>query len=215
MPRSRPESGERDARIGPTTTCRTSCRLVQRPRPVLQIEDQENPAHDRSAPAPVCRSRPRRPRPGRRSISARRARAAGRERSSAANPAALLDILRTEMDRNVAVLRKEPVPPYFMAYTVSEVRSTELAASFGAMVVDNDSHLRTLGVDIRTGDYALDNTHEIRGEPAPPTGLWPFRDSPRRLGARHRRGRRGWPPTAPTGSRSNAWRASRRTWRPW
>lgn len=91
--------------------------------------------------------------------------------SAAVNPAALLDILRTEMDRNVEVLKKEPVPPYFMAYTVSEVRSTELAASFGAMVVDNDSHSRTLGVDIRTGDYALDNTHEIRGEPAPPTGL--------------------------------------------
>ena len=91
--------------------------------------------------------------------------------SAAVSSTALLDILRTEMDRNVEVLKKEPVPPYFMAYTVSEVRSTELAASFGAMVVDNDSQSRTLGVDIRTGDYALDNTHEIRGEPAPPTGL--------------------------------------------
>jgi predicted Zn-dependent protease len=86
-------------------------------------------------------------------------------------PAVLLDILRSELDRNVDVLKKEPVPPYFVAYTVSDVRSTELAAAFGAMVVDNDSQARTLGVDVRTGDYALDNTHEIRGEPAPPTGL--------------------------------------------
>ena len=91
--------------------------------------------------------------------------------SAAATSTALLDILRAEMDRNVEVLKKEPVPPYFVAYTVSEVRSTELAASFGAMVVDNDSQSRTLGVDVRTGGYALDNTHEIRGEPAPPTGL--------------------------------------------
>jgi predicted Zn-dependent protease len=88
-----------------------------------------------------------------------------------ARAADLLDILRTELNRNVDVLRKEPVAPYFVAYTVSDVQSTELAASFGAMVVDGDSHARTLGVDVRTGDYGLDNTHEIRGEPAPPTGL--------------------------------------------
>jgi predicted Zn-dependent protease len=84
---------------------------------------------------------------------------------------ALLDILQSELARNVEALGKEPVPPYFVAYTVYDTRSSQMAASFGAIVADIDNHSRTLAVDVRTGDYTLDNTHEIRGEPAPPAGL--------------------------------------------
>ncbi len=91
--------------------------------------------------------------------------------AAGARPVALLDILQAELARNVEVLGKEPVPPYFMAYTVYDVQTTELGASFGAMIADNDGRSRTFGVDVRTGDYSLDNTHEVRGEPAPPTGL--------------------------------------------
>jgi predicted Zn-dependent protease len=92
---------------------------------------------------------------------------------SAAPPstAALLDILDAEMTRNLAVLQKQPVPPYFIAYSIYETRSSQIAASFGALMTDIDSQSRTLGVDVRTGGYDLDNTHEIRGEPAPPAGL--------------------------------------------
>lgn len=86
-------------------------------------------------------------------------------------PAPLLDILQAELTRNVEVLKKEPVPPYFVAYTVTDTQTSRLAASFGAVLADVDSRGRTLGVDVRAGDYALDNTHEIRGEPAPPAGL--------------------------------------------
>ncbi len=91
--------------------------------------------------------------------------------ASLPSSAALLDILQAEMTRNVAVLAKQPVPPYFVAYSVNETRSAQLSASFGATIADLDNHSRTLGVDVRTGDYALDNTREIRGEPAPPAGL--------------------------------------------
>ncbi len=90
---------------------------------------------------------------------------------AAASPAALLDILRAELARNMAVLEKQPVPPYFLAYSVNESRSSQISASFGALTGDQDSHSRTLGVDVRTGDYSLDNTREIRGEPAPPAGI--------------------------------------------
>ncbi|HEX7487137.1 MAG TPA: metallopeptidase TldD-related protein [Vicinamibacterales bacterium] len=91
--------------------------------------------------------------------------------SAGASSAALLDILQSELQRNVEVLKKEPVPPYFVAYTVYDTQSSQMAGSFGAIVADLDNHSRTLGVDVRTGDYALDNTHEIRGDPAPPAGL--------------------------------------------
>jgi predicted Zn-dependent protease len=85
--------------------------------------------------------------------------------------AALLDVLDAEMKRNLAVLQKQPVPPYFLAYSVYETRSSQLSASFGALMTDMSSQARTFGVDIRTGDYDLDNTREIRGEPAPPAGI--------------------------------------------
>lgn len=90
---------------------------------------------------------------------------------ASAAPVGLLDILQAELARNVAVLQKEAVPPYFVAYTVNEDQGTEIAASFGAVMADVDSHYRTLGVDVRAGDYALDNTREVRGESAPPSGL--------------------------------------------
>jgi predicted Zn-dependent protease len=94
-----------------------------------------------------------------------------RPAGSLPSSATLLDILEGEMKRNLAVLEKQPVPPYFISYTVHESRSAQLSASFGALTADQDGHSRTFGVDVRTGSYDLDNTREIRGEPAPPAGL--------------------------------------------
>jgi predicted Zn-dependent protease len=91
--------------------------------------------------------------------------------SMAAPSPALLDILETELTRNVEALKKQPVPPYFVAYTVYDTRTSQIEASFGAIVADLDNHSRMFGVDVRTGDYSLDNTHEIRGEPAPRAAL--------------------------------------------
>lgn len=89
---------------------------------------------------------------------------------AAASSAALLDILRAELARNMAVLEQQPVPPYFLAYSVNESRSSQLSASFGAVTGDQDNHSRALGVDVRTGDYALDNTREIGESPHRPPG---------------------------------------------
>ena len=99
--------------------------------------------------------------------------ASNQRTSSAGVPssAPLLDILDAEMKRNLAVLQKQPVPPYFIAYSVYDTRSVQLSASFGAVTADLDNQARTFGVDVRAGDYALDNTREIRGEPAPPAGI--------------------------------------------
>ena len=68
------------ARTGPPAEGRKPrAGLAQSDPPVLQLGLQENPTHDPSASAVVCRSRPRRPRPGRRGVSTRRATAAGRK----------------------------------------------------------------------------------------------------------------------------------------
>ena len=53
---------------------------------------------------------------------------------------------------------------YYIGYTVYDERRVILEASEGAMVSDNDNRSRELDVDVRVGDYALDNTHQIRDQ---------------------------------------------------
>jgi TldD protein len=72
--------------------------------------------------------------------------------------------LRTELDRTMAHLKKQPTPPYFMSYELLETESATISGSFGALVVSSPlSSRRELGIDLRVGDYKLDNTHPIRG----------------------------------------------------
>ena len=78
---------------------------------------------------------------------------------------ALLDILSEELRREMTALQAEETLPYFISYTVSDVHSTSISASFGALTHSNSSDSRLLSVAVRVGDYQLDNTHEIRGDP--------------------------------------------------
>ncbi|MBM4394781.1 MAG: hypothetical protein FJ087_03715 [Deltaproteobacteria bacterium] len=78
-------------------------------------------------------------------------------------PAWLLGLLDDELKRNLAVLKKEAVPPYFVSYTVRDLSADHVRASFGAVESDLRKHARTFAVEVRVGDYSLDNTHAIRG----------------------------------------------------
>ena len=93
------------------------------------------------------------------------ARIAGQTKPAAA-PAAdpLLPILTDELRRNVEGLKREATPPYFASYTVYDVQSAYVRASFGALVGRSQQRNRSAVVDVRVGDYALDNTREIRGD---------------------------------------------------
>ncbi len=53
--------------------------------------------------------------------------------------------------------------PYFLSYSVTEVSSTVIAATMGALDADATSMRRILDVDLRVGSYDLDNTRSIRG----------------------------------------------------
>jgi TldD protein len=76
----------------------------------------------------------------------------------------LLPILTAELQRNVDGLKGEATPPYFASYTVYDVQSAYLRASFGALVSRHQNRNRSAVVDVRVGDYALDSTREIRGD---------------------------------------------------
>jgi TldD protein len=78
--------------------------------------------------------------------------------------APLLSIMQSELQRNFNLLSKEQTPAYYIGYTVHDVRVSQIVASFGAVDHSEDSRQRFASVDVRVGDYALDNTHPIRGE---------------------------------------------------
>jgi predicted Zn-dependent protease len=79
-------------------------------------------------------------------------------------PAPVATILQAELQRNMAVLQKQPMPAYFAAYTLHDTRATQIFASFGAIERNDESHDRFATVELRVGDYDLDNTHPIRGD---------------------------------------------------
>ena len=84
--------------------------------------------------------------------------------AAAQSPGGLISILQAELSRNIDVLKRQPVPAYYAAYTMYDSRSTQILASFGAIDRSDQSHQRFATVEVRVGDYQLDNTHPIRGD---------------------------------------------------
>src|SRR5208283_4161808 len=87
--------------------------------------------------------------------------------ASAASLAALhaqddvvMKAMRDEMARSMHQLTLENLAkPYFIAYRVVDSDSASVAASFGALNHSKRNHYRMLAVEVRAGDYKLDNSH--------------------------------------------------------
>jgi TldD protein len=88
----------------------------------------------------------------------------GTQASQRTSDTPLMTILRAELRRNHDVLRKEATPGYFIGYAVHDEHATQIVASFGALELSEESRGRFATVEVRVGDYALDNTHPMRGE---------------------------------------------------
>ena len=76
----------------------------------------------------------------------------------------VLEALRAEMARSLEHFKKLPNPPYFLSYEVMETESGSTVGSYGALAGSSPvTRTRMLGIDLRVGSYALDNTRPIRG----------------------------------------------------
>ena len=75
----------------------------------------------------------------------------------------VLEALQAELQRSMTVLGKEPVPPYFLSYEVTEQDTASVSASFGKLTHSSRKRRRFLDIDLRVGDYALDNSRQLRG----------------------------------------------------
>jgi TldD protein len=70
--------------------------------------------------------------------------------------------MQQELTRSVENLKKTSLPPYFISYQLTDNRGIQVSASFGALTGSSDQTTRLLDLDLRVGDYSLDNTHPVR-----------------------------------------------------
>jgi len=76
-----------------------------------------------------------------------------------AQPSPILSTLKAELDRSLHTLKSQPLPPHFMSYEITDDQTVQVNASFGEITSSVRSHNRQLDIDLRVGDYHLDNTH--------------------------------------------------------
>jgi TldD protein len=76
----------------------------------------------------------------------------------------LMKLLTEEVNREMAELSKQKIPPYYIDYRVDDITTVSLAASFGSLIGDNSDHSRVLTTNVKIGDYSFDNTHEFKGD---------------------------------------------------
>ncbi len=101
-------------------------------------------------------------------VPQRPALAAAEPASASAAPKAdsvLLDVLDAELKRAMSSLGADGAAtaqqpkPYFLSYAVSDGTGISMAAQDGAITTSNESHRRTVDVQVRLGGPAEDNTH--------------------------------------------------------
>ena len=80
----------------------------------------------------------------------------------------VLKVMYEELQRSFEGYQDQPEPPYFMSYEITEDVTATVAGSFGVVNEKNRTVSRFLDVDMRVGDFNLDNTHPLRGGPESP-----------------------------------------------
>jgi len=75
----------------------------------------------------------------------------------------VLAAMKQELNRSFQNFKKGSVPPYFLSYQLTDNRALQIIGSFGTLTSVDDHRTRLLDIDLRVGDYALDNTHPLRG----------------------------------------------------
>lgn len=73
----------------------------------------------------------------------------------------VLDAMTTELNRSFEYLQKEETPPYWMELAITENQSQNLTFADGALTAQKSEISREVDVDVRVGDWSLDNTHPL------------------------------------------------------
>lgn len=84
-----------------------------------------------------------------------------------ADSSAILEAMKAELARSQRTFKGQPVQPYFLSYEITDDQVVSVTGTFGKLQTSQQSRSRQLDIDLRVGNYHLDNTHGIREE-APP-----------------------------------------------
>ena len=76
----------------------------------------------------------------------------------------ILSTLKAEVDRNMSVLKDQPVPAYYMSYRIFDRNAYRIESSFGKIMASSPSKYRLYHVGVRVGDHEMDNTREIKDD---------------------------------------------------
>jgi TldD protein len=77
----------------------------------------------------------------------------------------VLSAEKAELTRSMEQLKKQEAPPYFLSYEIVETHAATVIGSFGALTHSAENRHRLLRVNLRVGDYALDNSRQVRAGP--------------------------------------------------
>ena len=78
-------------------------------------------------------------------------------------PTTVLAAMRQELSRSMESFKKQPLPPYFLSYEVTETHSISVGGAFGTITSSHEGLVRQLNIDLRVGDPSFDSTHPVRG----------------------------------------------------
>lgn len=67
--------------------------------------------------------------------------------------------MRDEMARSVGMQLTGLAKPYFLSYRMQEITGVSVSANLGSLLTSHDTRLRLLHVELRVGDYKLDNSN--------------------------------------------------------
>ena len=97
----------------------------------------------------------------------------------------LLNILSSELIREVDGLKTQPIAPYYIEYRVDDLKTLTLSTSFGSLVGENEDNGKILTTSVKVGNYQFDNSHEVAGTDGisgqPFTVRLPFENIPEAL----------------------------------
>ena len=65
----------------------------------------------------------------------------------------LLQAMREELNRSIDLLKRQPVPPYYLSYEITETHLIRIGASFGALSYNNERRSRMLEATKRGGFF--------------------------------------------------------------
>ncbi len=76
---------------------------------------------------------------------------------------ALLDVMASEIEREMETLQAQNPPAYFLSYRINHSYTCSISTEFGALEQSRETKGSNITTQIRVGDHTMDNTREIRG----------------------------------------------------